>query len=106
MPRLGVLPTLVRVWCLLLVVALLAGAVHSQADFFEVVSGGSVEDVRIALEAGADVKARDEDTATPLMRAAWQNENPEVVRLLLDAGADLEATDALGGTPLMHTATR
>ncbi len=46
------------------------------------------EGVRAALDAEADLEARDEDGWAPLMFAALANENPEVVLALLEAGAD------------------
>jgi ankyrin repeat protein len=49
------------------------------------------EGVRAALDAGADLEARDEDGWTPLMSAAMWNSNPEVLQVLLDAGADATA---------------
>ena len=61
------------------------------------------EGVRAALDAGADLEARDELGRTSLMYAAWLNENPEVVQALLDAGADLEARNE-GWTSLLFAA--
>ncbi len=43
--------------------------------------------IKLLLDAGADVNARDKDGLTPLMWAALLNQNPEVIRILLDAGA-------------------
>ena len=62
------------------------------------------EGVRAALDAGADLEARDELGLTPLMFAAATNSNPEVVQVLLEAGADVEARDEDGWTPLMLAA--
>ena len=62
------------------------------------------EGVRAALDAGADLQARDEWGSTPLMWAAGYNENPEVLQALLNAGADLEARNKDGRTPLMSAA--
>ena len=62
------------------------------------------EGVRAALDAGADLEARNEYGWTSLLHAAEYNSNPEVVQALLDAGADLEARDEDGGTPLMWVA--
>ena len=54
--------------------------------------------VRAALDAGADVEARNEDGSTPLMFAAMENSNPEVLQVLLDAGADATAKNGMGKT--------
>ncbi len=56
--------------------------------------------VRAFLEAGADPNAADEDGATALMYAVWQ-QDPEVVRLLISVGADVNAADKDGNTALM-----
>ena len=49
--------------------------------------------------------ARDDNgDNTPLILAAWANENVAVVEALLVAGADLEATNGDGGTPLYFAA--
>ena len=107
--RLSMLSTCARVscWVLAVAVALLGSAVRGQADLFEAAKEGSVEEVRAALEAGADVNAQDDLflSMPPLMHAARRNPNPDVVRVLLDAGAELEARDWLWGmTSLAHAA--
>jgi hypothetical protein len=59
-----------------------------------------VEQVRVALEAGADVNAvLDQSQATPMFRAL-QEGTPEVVELLLAHAADVEAAHPSGWTPL------
>ncbi len=59
---------------------------------------GSVDSVRILLEAGADPNARDLQGATPLIYAAW---NCEKTRLLVEKGAAVNAASKTGVTPLM-----
>jgi ankyrin repeat protein len=59
-----------------------------------------IEQVRAALDAGADVNAVvGESQVTPLF-CALQEGTPEVVELLLAHGADVEATHRSGWTPL------
>ncbi|HXL01820.1 MAG TPA: ankyrin repeat domain-containing protein [Candidatus Atribacteria bacterium] len=75
-----------------------------QEDFTELVKTGSLEEVKKAIEAGANVNARDENGMTPLMHAAGANQNPEVIKVLLEAGAEVNARDEDGWTPLMQAA--
>ena len=65
--------------------------------------------VRLLLERGADVNARNiiKDSMffefTPLiMNASQKNDCSEVTEILLNAGADIKATDAQGKTALDH----
>ena len=58
-------------------------------------AGRSAECVRILLDAGADVDARQAGGYTALMEAALQG-NAEMVRALLDAGADPTLSDEEG----------
>jgi|GEM_PF-1887885 len=59
--------------------------------------------VRLLLAKGADLEARDESGATPLIRAAARGED-DVARLLLERGADIEAVDNAGQTALIAAA--
>jgi ankyrin repeat protein len=61
-------------------------------------TNGSVESVKILLEAGADVNAANAFGATALIRAVNQ---PEKVRLLLAKGADVNARTRQGRTALL-----
>lgn len=51
-------------------------------EFHELVKTGSPEEVKEALENGANVDARDESGKTPLMYVAEYGEYPEVLQLL------------------------
>ncbi len=57
---------------------------------------------RVLIEHGADVEAKREDGATPLVIAAGHG-STEVVRVLLEKGANVEAGED-GGTPLAAAA--
>ncbi len=60
---------------------------------------GDGECVKLLLNAGASVHARDRDGETPLHKAAWRG-HLEVVRMLLDRGANPQAKNRAGLTPL------
>jgi hypothetical protein len=65
---------------------------------------GHPETILALIEKGADVNARDEDSATVLMRAAYGNENPAAIAVLLKTGARIDARDKAGTTALMYAA--
>ncbi len=64
-------------------------------DFFKTASAG---DVRTCLRAGADPKARDRSSNTPLHDAAEQGQ-ADAIAALLEGGADPKARDENGKTP-------
>jgi ankyrin repeat protein len=59
---------------------------------------GNTESVRILLEHGADLKARNKSEVTPLIYAAY---NFEKTKLLVEKGADVNAKSAADMTPLL-----
>ena len=59
---------------------------------------GNAESVRILLDHGAAVNARNKSEATPLIYAAA---NLEKTRILVEKGADVNAQSAAGMTPLL-----
>ena len=61
--------------------------------------GSITEVVRILVNAGADVNARDSD-GDPLLHEAIFRGNREIVRILVDAGVDVKASDSRGDSPL------
>lgn len=61
------------------------------------------EIVKLLVEHGADIEARDEEEATPLMRAAEFGQTG-IVRALLEHGANAEAEDKYGDTTLIAAA--
>ena len=62
----------------------------------------SEEVVKILIDAGADVNARNDYGATALHLYEW-NANLEKMKLLIQAGADVNARDIYGRTPLYNT---
>ena len=73
-------------------------------DLLRACYSGTAEDVRAALEAGADVDIATSNGMTALMWAAYANPHPEVIRVLLEAGANVNARHNTGGTALMRAA--
>ena len=59
----------------------------------------SLEVVKVLIDRGADVNAKDEKGETTLMYAA-RSGNLEVVKFLVDKGADVNAKDSNGATAL------
>ena len=64
-------------------------------------AAGSPEAVKLLLESGADVNAKNEVDATALILGAG---NAEKARMLVEKGADVNAHSKLGRTPLMIAA--
>jgi len=62
-----------------------------------------VRTVRLLLDNGADLEARDEEGATPLLRAAAYGQT-EIFELLIQRGATIRVRDKRGMTPLMAAA--
>ncbi len=65
--------------------------------------GSNVAVMRALIDAGADVRALDEDMSSPLMYAAHSG-SEENIRLLLRRGADSSAENEFGTTPIMYAA--
>src|SRR5258707_2241104 len=59
---------------------------------------GNVEILKLLLDAGADVNARNDFDATALL---WGARDPEKARLLIARGADVNSRSKQGRTPLM-----
>jgi ankyrin repeat protein len=74
-------------------------AISQAADY------GHTSVVKLLLEKGAAVNARDFAGYSPLARAVESNKK-ETVLLLLDKGADMDNSDKFGMTPLMRAAQK
>ena len=54
--------------------------------------------LKLLINHGVDVNAKDDDAGTPLHNAVWE-QNKEIVELLINHGADVNAK-SISGTPL------
>jgi len=77
----------------------------ANSNFFSLCMSGTPEGVKRAIEAGAEVNAKNDNGQTPLMLAIALNQNPEIIKMLLSAGANVNAKDKNGKTPLVYAAT-
>jgi hypothetical protein len=72
---------------------------YGQTPLWQAAENGHEAFVRLLLDKGASIDAKDSDGWTPLSRAAG-NGHEAVVRLLLDKGASIDAKGLDGRTPL------
>jgi ankyrin repeat protein len=98
-----------KVWSLFLTAMLVmpagpAAFGANNVNFFDLCSNGTPEEVKAALQAGADVNAKDDDGDTALMWCAENEHSLKTLSILIKAGADVNAKDNDGWTPLMFAA--
>ena len=67
-------------------------------SFLDLVKVADAPTVQALIDAESDPEARDEWGRTPLLHAAFYNQNAAVVQALIDAGADATATNKDGET--------
>ncbi len=95
-----------KFWIFLIITCLIGVMFFNSAvraeDFWQIVRSGSPEEVRSAIEAGANVNKEDSQGRTPLMIAAGYNRDAWVAEILLNNGAIMEARDNRGRTPLYY----
>lgn len=85
----------------------LAADKHGGGPLHRAAYDGDTEAVRMLLEAGADVNARDRHGTTPLLASIFEGRSTGTLRVLLEAVADVNALqDGDGWTPLHHAASR
>ena len=64
----------------------------------------NVDVIKLLVEFGADIDARNQWLETPLHGAAWENSSPAVIKTLIILGASLSAQASSGRTPLHRAA--
>ena len=78
----------------------------SNERLFDAIRADDYARVKDALEKGADVNTRYDNSWTPLMHAACVSSTPEIVRLLLEKDAEVDARSDADFTPLTFAAAR
>ncbi|MEG0194910.1 MAG: ankyrin repeat domain-containing protein [Stenotrophomonas sp.] len=77
----------------------------ADAQLRDAASRGDVDAVREALDAGADLEARDVQGRTALLLATHGN-NVDAARELIEAGADVNAKDAMQDSAYLYAGAR
>ena len=93
-----------RLVCFVVFALVLAVGIYADGSLFILAATGTAEEVQSVIRKRANVNARRQDGATPLMLAALSNPNPKVLAVLIDAGANVNARGEDGITPLMVAA--
>ena len=75
-------------------------------DSEEYFKSATIEEVKGCLDAGIDVKIKDDSGVTPLHRAAKYSGKPDVIKAVLDAGAVVDERDYNQETPLHWAAAQ
>ena len=83
----------------------LAEGADLNLELANAVNANSEERVRLLIEKGADVNARDNQGYAPVHNAA-RNRYAHLVALLVEKGADVNARDSDGFTALLHAINR
>lgn len=73
---------------------------QTAGDWPTLAAAGSVEEIRAALDGGAEIDATDTQGRTAILIAAKAN-RLDVVRLLIEAGADIDAQDQINLNPFL-----
>jgi hypothetical protein len=94
-------PVMILILALLGSAGVSMAAVDEDRQLLDAVVAGDLALVQTLLEKGADVNAKVQSGATPLMMAAEQG-NLDIVRLLLDKGADVNAKDGQDSSALIE----
>ncbi|MCR5346350.1 MAG: ankyrin repeat domain-containing protein [Fretibacterium sp.] len=76
----------------------------SDAEFLELCASGAAQEIAEALDAGANLFARDSDGMTGLMYAVEKNPNPMIIPILLEAGMRVNSRGGRNMTALMAAA--
>lgn len=89
---------------LLLLMTVCTAQASMKEMLLEAATRGSEKEVKLLLELGADVDARDTSGRTPLILAC-QYSRVSVVKVLIAHGAEINAKDQVGITPLIKVSS-
>jgi ankyrin repeat protein len=76
----------------------------AEIKLLDIIANANVQQIRRAIDNGADLNEIIEDGRTILMYAAAMNSDPEVIELLIKSGADVSAKTENGFTSLIAAA--
>ncbi|MCR4817423.1 MAG: ankyrin repeat domain-containing protein [Fretibacterium sp.] len=82
----------------------LSGEAVTDAEFLELCASGTAQEIAEALDAGANLYARDSEGMTGLMYAVEKNPNPMIVPILLEEGISVNSRGGRNTTVLMTAA--
>ena len=88
----------------IITLGVIACSSNSGEELIDAARYGDLETVKLLIENGADIDAKDKDGYTVLMYAS-NNGNLEIIKYLVENGADINIKDKNGDTALNYART-